>query len=307
MQQTSQSAKLSRRQFLGLASAALAFPYVIPASALGRDGQPAPSARIALGAVGCGNMGTGNINSFLALKNCQVIAACDVDRKHVNALVRKVNDHYQDKGCKAYHDYRELMARTDIDAVMIAVPDHWHALVPSRRRGTRRTFTARSRWPGPSPSSRPSFTAVQDNERIWQTGSWQRSVANFHKAAEIVRNGLIGKDHARRSGLPAGQGNDRTPDARGHAVPATPPPELDYDTWIGPSKWMPYIRGRVHGNWRWNYNTGGGQLMDWVGHHCDIAHWGLGFDNAGPLEMEGHGEFPPRMPSGTPPPNTASN
>ena len=128
MQQTSQSAKLSRRQFLGLASAALAFPFVIPASALGRDGQPAPSARIALGAVGCGNMGTGNINLFLALKNCQVIAACDLDR-NTSKRRSKLNDHYQNKDCKAYHDYRELMARKDIDAVMLAVPDHWHALV----------------------------------------------------------------------------------------------------------------------------------------------------------------------------------
>ena len=128
MQQSSHSTKLSRRQFLGFTTAALAFPTLIPASAIGRDDKPAPSARIALGAVGCGNMGTGNINSFLALKDCQVVAACDVDRKHLNALVRKVNDHYQDKGCKAYHDYRELMARHEVDAVMIATPDHWHAL-----------------------------------------------------------------------------------------------------------------------------------------------------------------------------------
>ena len=72
-----------------------------------------------------------------------------------------------------------------------------------------------------------------------------------------------------------------------------PPPELDYETWIGPSRMEPYIKQRVHMNWRWNYNTGGGQLMDWVGHHCDIAHWGLGFDNDGPSEVEGHGDFPP--------------
>ena len=98
MQQTSPSAKLSRRQFLGFTAAALAFPTVIPASALGRDGQTAPSARITLGSVGCGVMGTGNTDSFLALKNCQVVAACDVDRKHLDALVRKVNAHYKNTG-----------------------------------------------------------------------------------------------------------------------------------------------------------------------------------------------------------------
>ena len=76
-------------------------------------------------------------------------------------------------------------------------------------------------------------------------------------------------------------------------LPGTPPPELDYETWIGPSKLMPYIRGRVHREWRWNYNTGGGHLLDWIGHHCDIAHWGCDFDNSGPFEVEGVGTFPP--------------
>jgi predicted dehydrogenase len=116
-------------------------------------------------------------------------------------------------------------------------------------------------------------------------------VSTFHKAAEIVRNGLIGKVTRVEVGLPAGQGNA----ARNapYMMPGDPPPELDYNTWIGPSRMMLYVRARVHEDWRWNYNTGGGQLLDWIGHHCDIAHWGLGFDNAGPLEIEGHGEFPP--------------
>src|ERR1022692_1456670 len=126
---------------------------------------------------------------------------------------------------------------------------------------------------------------------IWQTGSWQRSVATFHKAAEIVRNGLIGKVTHVEVGLPDGQGG--RPQDPADMMPSTPPAQLDYDTWIGPSKLMPYIRGRVHREWRWNYNTGGGQLLDWIGHHCDIAHWGCDFDNSGPFEIEGEGEFPP--------------
>jgi predicted dehydrogenase len=133
--------------------------------------------------------------------------------------------------------------------------------------------------------------AVRRHKCIWQTGSWQRSENKFHKAAEIVRNGLIGKVTRVEVGLPAGQGNAGQ-NAR-DMMPSDSPPELDYNTWIGPSEMMLYVRGRIHWNWRWNYNTGGGQLMDWVGHSCDIAHWGLGFDNAGPLEVEGHGEFPP--------------
>ena len=291
MQQTSQSAKLSRRQFLGFTAAALAFPTVLPASALGRDGKAAPSARITLGSVGCGVMGTANTNSFLALKDCQVVAACDVDREHLNALVRKVNDHYQDTGCKAYHDYRELMARTDIDAVMLAVPDHWHALVAVEAARHKKDIYGEKPLGRTIAEQQAMVRAVQDNQRIWQTGSWQRSVANFHKAAEIVRNGMIGNVTRVEVGLPGGQGDrGRSPRT---CSPARRRPELDYDTWIGPSKMMPYIKGRVHREWRWNYNTGGGQLMDWVGHHCDIAHWGLRFRQLRPLRARGQGEFPP--------------
>ncbi len=148
-------------------------------------------------------------------------------------------------------------------------------------------------------------------------GSWQRSVGNFHKAAEIVRNGLIGRITRVEVGLPAGHHDfagtepallqkfaalpDKIDDPA-KVVPGTPawtvavseaPSELDFETWLGPSREEPYIQARVHMNWRWNYNTGGGQLMDWIGHHCDIAHWGLDFDNSGPSVIEGHGDFPP--------------
>jgi len=134
--------------------------------------------------------------------------------------------------------------------------------------------------------------AVQENQRIWQTGSWQRSQRNFHKAAEIVRNGLIGKITRVEVGLPAGH-NDFAKTKDKDQITAAPV-ELDYETWIGPSQMMPYRECQVHKNWRWNYNTGGGQLLDWVGHHVDIAHWGLGFDDNGPSEIEGTGEFPPK-------------
>jgi predicted dehydrogenase len=242
--------------------------------------------------VGCGNMGTGNTEAFLNLPECQVVAACDVDRKHLAKLVQKINGYYQDAGCKAYHDYRELMARPDIDAVMVAVPDHWHALAEVEAARRKKDIYGEKPLARTIAEQQAIVRAVQANHCIWQTGSWQRSVGTFHKAAEIVRNGLIGKVTHVEVGLPDGQGNSRT-QAPKDMLPSTPPPELDYDTWIGPSKMMPYIRGRVHREWRWNYNTGGGQLMDWIGHHCDIAHWGCDFDNSGPSELEGHGDFPP--------------
>jgi predicted dehydrogenase len=121
--------KISRRRFLAATGAALSLPTFIPSSALGLNGKTAPSERITMGMVGCGTMGSGNNQSFLALKDCQVVAACDVDKKHLQRLVAAVNKKYENKDCKSYHDYRELMARNDIDAVMLAVPDHWHALV----------------------------------------------------------------------------------------------------------------------------------------------------------------------------------
>jgi predicted dehydrogenase len=174
---------------------------------------------------------------------------------------------------------------------MIAVPDHWHALVAveAARRG--KDIYGEKPLARTIAEQQAIVQAVRRHDRIWQTGSWQRSVGTFHKAAEIVRNGLIGKITRVEVGLPSGNGN--AGENAQFMMPTDPPPELDYDTWIGPSQMMLYVRARVHGNWRWNYNTGGGQLLDWAGHHCDIAHWGLGFDNAGPLEIEGHGEFPP--------------
>jgi predicted dehydrogenase len=244
-----------------------------------------------VGVVGCGGQGTNNTNDFLGHADCQIVAACDVDKNHLNKVVGVVNNHYKNKDCKGYHDFRDLLARTDIDAVMIAVPDHWHELVAVEAARRKKDIYGEKPLARTIAEQQAIVRAVRRHGRIWQTGSWQRSSGSFHKAAEIVRNGLIGKITRVEVGLPDGYGNASQNAA--YMMPSDPPPELDYNTWIGPSKMMLYVGARIHGNWRWNYNTGGGQLMDWVGHHCDIAHWGCGFDNSGPLEIEGHGEFPP--------------
>ena len=274
--------KVSRRKFLAATGAAIALPTIIPSSVLGRQGNTAPSNRVTLGVVGWGMQGPGNTHEFLNIKECQVVAACDLDKNHLlndgNSAVNTINGKYGNKDCKAYHDYREMMARTDIDAVMLAIPDHWHALVSTEAARNKKDIYGEKPLARTIAEQQAIVHAVEKHDRIWQTGSWQRSVANFHKGAEIVRNGLIGKVTHVEVGLTA---------------ITEPPPELDYETWIGPSKMMPYIKARVHKNWRWNYNTGGGQLLDWIGHHCDIAHWGLDFDNEGPSEIEGHGDFPP--------------
>jgi predicted dehydrogenase len=282
---------MSRRRFLALSGVAVAAPSLIPSSVLGREGKTAPSERIVVGVVGWGMQGPGNTQGFMAEKDCQVVAACDLDQKHLKQAVDTINQHYRNQDCKAYHDYREMMARKDIDAVMLAVPDHWHALIAVEAAKNKKDIYGEKPLARTIAEQQAIVKAVRKNKRIWQTGSWQRSVDNFHKACEIVRNGLLGKITRIEVGLPAGHhdfagtGNQRS------VTP--PPPELDYEFWIGPSKMEPYICARVHMNWRWNYNIGGGQLLDWIGHHCDIAHWGMGWDNTGPSEIEGAGEFPP--------------
>jgi predicted dehydrogenase len=289
MTTTKRSKGVSRRQFLVAGGAtAIVLPNLITGCATTR---PHPSEQITLGVIGCGGQGNSDTDSFLEHKNCRVIAACDVDRSHLDEMVQKVNKHYNNADCKGYADYRELLARPEIDAVLIAVPDHWHGLIGTEAGRRKKDIYGEKPLARTIAEQQSIVQAVTGNDCVWQTGSWQRSQSHFHKAAEIVRNGLIGKVTRVEVGLPSGQGNFKEQEP--FMMASDPPPELDYDMWIGPSRKMLYVKARVHGNWRWNYNTGGGQLLDWVGHHCDIAHWGLGFDNNGPYEVEGHGEFPP--------------
>jgi predicted dehydrogenase len=318
MKKSTFSSGMTRRHFLASTGLALAAPTIIPASALGQGHTPAPSERITLGVVGWGMQGPGNTSAFLGLKECQVVAACDLDKNHLQSAVNTINGHYKNEDCKSYHDYREMMARKDIDAVMLAVPDTWHALTATEAANNKKDIYGEKPLARTIAEQQAIVKGVQKNDRIWQTGSWQRSQAPFRKAAEIVRNGLIGKVTRVEVGLPAGHtdfaGTSKAlinklselpekPKDLSKVVPGTPawdlavtppPAELDYERWIGPSKMEPYIQARVHMNWRWNYNVGGGQLLDWIGHHCDIAHWGLDCDQTGgPLEIEGSGEFPP--------------
>ena len=259
MQKSSSSSQISRRHFLAAAGTAVALPTIIPLSALGRADRPAPSERITMGVVGCGGMGNGNTDNFLRASDCQVVTACDVDQQHLADMLKKINKRYSNTDCKGYGDFRDLMARTDIDAVMLAVPDHWHALVAVEAANQKKDIYGEKPLARTIAEQQAIVRAVQKNKRIWQTGSWQRSVTNFHKAAEIVRNGMIGKITHIEVGLPEGPGDESM---RKPLPGTTPPPELDYETWIGPSKMVPYIEKCLHFNWRWNYNTGGGQLLD---------------------------------------------
>jgi len=290
MKKSSSVSKVSRRQFIALAGAAAAMPMIVPSSVFGQGDKPAPSDRITLGVVGWGWQGPNDAKAFMALKDCQVVAICDLDKQHLAAGITEVNTFYGTSDCKGYHDYKEMIARPDIDAILMAAPDHWHALVSTEAVRNKKDVYGEKPLARTIAEQQALVKAVQKNNRIYQMGSWQRSERNFRKAAEIVRNGLIGKITHVEVGLPGGHTDFAGTKDQNTAI--TPPDYLDYETWIGPSKMVPYIPARSHKNWRWNYNTGGGQLLDWIGHHCDIAHWGLGFDLEGPSEIEGHGEFP---------------
>ena len=185
-----------------------------------------------------------------------------------------------------------MCARQDIDAVMLALPDHWHSLVAVEAANHGKDIYGEKPLARTIVEQQAIVKAVQKNKRIWQTGSWQRSERHFRYASEIVRNGLIGKIKRVEVGLPDGHSDFAKTKDKTAITP--PPPELNWEMWIGPSRMEPYIEARVHKNWRWNYNTGGGQLLDWIGHHCDIAHWGMDCDRSGPFEVAGVGEFPPK-------------
>ena len=286
--------QMRRRDFLKMAPAAAAgiaaFPTIVRASALGLNGAVAPSERIAMAGIGFGMQGIPNMQALMEKDGVQWLAVCDLDKTHLAQARDIVNKKYGNTDCAAYGDFRELLLRKDIDAVSIAVPDQWHAILS--------ISFARNGWDiyGEKPlthslaEGRALCDAVARYGRVWQTGSWQRSVENFYRACELVRNGRIGKILRVEVGLP--QGHYDFARTFGQEKIGAPPPELDYETWLGPAPSWPYCKARVHMNWRWNMDFGGGQLMDWVGHHVDIAHWGLGFDGTGPVEIEGVGEYP---------------
>ncbi len=285
---------IDRRDFLKKVPLAVVgaagFPTIIKASALGMNGAVPASDRIVMAGIGYGMQGPGDMQNFLGKNEVQWVAVCDIDQSHLAQARDAVNRKYGNKDCATYKDFREMFSRTDLDAILMAVPDHWHALVAIH--ALRSGFDVYGEKPLTHSlrEGRALCDAVKRYGRVWQTGSWQRSTENFYRACELVRNGRIGKILRVEVGLPSGH----TDFARtfGQETIEPPPPELDYDMWLGPAPAAPYCKARVHMNWRWNMDYGGGQLMDWIGHHLDIAHWGLNFDTQGPVEISGKAEFP---------------
>lgn len=285
------STEMNRRSFLRKASAAFAgvvgFPYIIQSSALGKNGYIAPSNRITMAAIGCGSMGRGNMDAFLHIPEVQMVAVCDVDQNHLRDAKNAVDGRYGNQDCRSYGDYRQLLGKEKVDTAMLALPDHWHAAmaIACIREGI--DIYGEKPLARTIREGRAICDAVARYGTIWQTGSWQRSVANFHRGSELVRNGRIGKVHYVEVGLPDGGGSKQ-------AGIKPVPQGLDWEMWLGPAPWRPFMDygGQApHWDWRWIMDFSGGQLTDWAGHHIDIAHWGLGLDESGPVTIEGQGKY----------------
>ncbi|MBN2411719.1 Gfo/Idh/MocA family oxidoreductase [candidate division KSB1 bacterium] len=285
---------INRRRFLkdatGAAICALGFPYIVPAAVLGKSGNIAPSDKITMGCIGVGWQGTSNMENFLEEPDAHIIAVCDIDKNHLQNAKTIVDKKYGNQDCLTYHFFEELIARDDIDVISLGLPDHWHSIPAIAAAKAGKDIYGEKPLAHSITEGRAMCNTVKRYNRIWQTGSWQRSQANFRFACELVLNGRIGKVHTVEVGLPSGHTDFAG--TKGQEAITAPPPELDYDRWLGPAPYAPYAVARVHKNWRWNLDYGGGQITDWVGHHLDIAHWGLGLEHTGPVEIDGTGEYP---------------
>jgi len=277
------SSGISRRTLLkkGLAGgAALALPVIVPSSVFGED---APSNRITIGMIGTGNQGILNLRAFMPKSAANVIAVCDVDFTH-REEARKRAGLNEDS---SYDDFRDLLARDDIDAVCVCTPDHWHALVSIAAMKAGKDVYCEKPLAYSVAEGRALCDNVKRYGRILQTGSHQRSDKNFRHACELVRNGRIGKLHTIKVEIPE---NSR-PNPLSWKVEPTPA-GLDYDMWVGPALFRPYIEQGCHYNWHFLYDFGWGQLTNWGAHVFDIAQWGNGTDLTGPVEVGGRAIFP---------------
>lgn len=268
---------------------AFGFPIVIPSSALGKAGTVAPSNRLTVAQVGCGGMGSGNLRSFLSEgKHVQVVAVCDVDDMNAADNKRTVDKKNGNSDCRTYRDFREMLERENLDIVSHALPDHWHALVSVACAAKGIDMYGEKPLARTIGEGRRVCDAVDRYGIIWQTGSWQRSVGHFRRAAELIRNGRIGKVKHIEIGLPDGM---TSPPVKLLKKPDT----FDWQLWLGPAPFRPYQdfgRGGPINLWRHVLDYSGGKLTDWGGHHIDIAHWALGLDETGPVAVEGVGKYP---------------
>jgi predicted dehydrogenase len=285
----SQQGRLSRRTFLKRAGAAVAAFHIIPRTSLGSVERAAPSERLGLGIIGLKKMGRAHVANMLGFKDVQIVAVCDVDTTAREAARRKVEQHYAAarrdggySGCAAYNEYERLLARDDVDGVIIATPEHWHAIMTIAACRAGKDVYCEKPLALTIREARAMVRAARRYARVVQTGSQQRSSWEFRHACELVRNGCIGA--VKTVHVEVG------PCSQPVELPPEPvPPGFDYERWLGPAPWAPYNQLRCGSyyddGWRRIRDYSGGKMTDWGAHHFDIVQWGLGMDGSGPVEV----------------------
>ena len=278
----------TRRHFMkgacAFAGASVAWPLIVPDTVFGAE---APSERITIGCIGTGRMGQGDMRSVLGFKQARIVAVCDVDSARATDAQQIVQRQYKsDNCCDAYQDFRLLVARRDIDAVMICTPDHWHAVPAIAAAKAGKDIFLQKPLTLTIHEGRVLSDTVRRYGRVFQVGSQQRSDQRFRFACELVRNGRIGKVQAVHVGFGYDPGCAEEPGT-------APPPNLDYEMWLGQAPKKPYTEKRVHPQkgydrpgWLRIRDYGHGMITGWGSHHLDIAQWGLGTMDSGPVEVE---------------------
>jgi predicted dehydrogenase len=276
--------KLTRRGFLRRATlgagCAVSLPLMVPGSSLGADAKTAPNSRINLACIGVGGQGSGNLGAFLSDERVQVVAICDVDDSHRNQALQAAKL----KADAGYKDFRELLARSDVDAVMIATPDHWHSLVTAAACRAGKDIYCEKPLAASIGEGRFVCDLVRKHKRVLQTGTWRRSGVYTRMACEWVRNGYLGELKEIEVGVPASF--FITGGYTGLEGPQPVPKGFDYAMWQGPAPEAPYTPARCHFNFRWIQDYAPGYITDWGAHFIDVAQWGNNTDDTAPVAVK---------------------
>lgn len=277
----------TRRHFLKTAALAMGMPTIIPASALGKDGAVAPSNRIVVGAIGIGPRGREDLAAFLKQPDVQFVAIADVQEDRREIVRRMANKRYGNEDCVKTRDMFEVLGREDIDAVLIATGDHWHALGIILAAKAGKDVYCEKPCSMTIRESQELADAVNRYGRVFQAGTQRRNVDNFRFAAELARNGKLGKIHTVHASILHLEESHNW-------LPAEPEPAVevcDWDRWLGPAPWRPYNKNYVQGRWRGYYDFhGGAALPEWGAHTVDLCQWAASADDTTPVEFEAEGE-----------------
>ena len=276
----------TRRSFLKQSAWLAGMPAIIPASALGRDGHTAPSNRIVMGGIGIGPRGREVLQPFLINPAVQFVAVADVQKSRAEIVRKTVDRHYANTDCKAYRDMNEVLGREDIDAVLIATSDRWHAVASMRAAKAGKDIYCEK------PCSMSITEAIELEEcilkhkRIFQAGTQRRNVDNFRFATELARSGKLGKLHTVHAGIIPPK--EYLPEMPGEDEPD--PEELNWDAWLGPAAVRPYNKGYVQGRWRGHKGmVASFSVCEWGSHTVDICQWAADADGTTPVEFEAEG------------------